>query len=156
VTADDAEHFQGATMPPGNTQKVTGVGETTRREHEPPPATSRWGWRYHHLGIPTDRARPGEVTLEEYGMHVSGFSTSPYGVEWMRFEPDSPIHELIKTVPHLAFEVDDLDDALEGKTLLGEITAPMAGVRVAMIVHDGAPVELLEFSDSGQRQRQGQ
>ena len=83
-----------------------------RHEHEPPVATAEWGWRYHHLGIPTEQPREGEVYLESYGMYVSGFGTSPYGVEWMRFEPNSPVSELVRTVPHIAFEVDDLDAVL--------------------------------------------
>ena len=118
----------------------------SRKEHEPPAAIAEWGWRYHHLGIPTDTPREGEVHLEEYGMHVSGFDSSPYGVEWMRFDPGSPISELIKTVPHIAFEVDDLEAALAGKELIGEITSPVKGIRVAMILHNGMPVELLEFN----------
>ena len=69
------------------------------------------------MGIPTNTSRPGEVYLEEYGMHVSGFETSPFGVEWMRFEPGSPVSELIRTVPHIAFEVDNLEAALEGAWL---------------------------------------
>ncbi len=68
-----------------------------RSEYEPPLAVAEWGWRYHHIGIPTDTPRPGEFYLEEYGMHVSGFETSPFGVEWMRFEPGSPVSELIRT-----------------------------------------------------------
>ena len=118
-----------------------------RCEHEP-PAVAEWGWRYHHMGIPTNTPRPGEVYLEEYGMYISGFETSPYGVEWMRFEPGSPLSELIRTVPHIAFEVDDLDQALEDKELIGKPSSPMAGVRVAMILHNGMPVELLEFAKS--------
>jgi hypothetical protein len=62
-----------------------------RREHEPPIAVAEWGWRYHHIGIPTDTPRDGEIYLEQYGMHVSGFAASPYGVEWMRFDPGSPV-----------------------------------------------------------------
>jgi hypothetical protein len=116
-----------------------------RRDHELPLATARDGWRYHHLGVPTDTPRPGEQYLEQYKMYVSGFATSPYGIEWMRFEPDSPVSELVKTVPHIAFEVDDLDAALVGKQVLAEPSSPSAGVRVAMIIDDGAPVELLEF-----------
>jgi hypothetical protein len=119
-----------------------------RKEHEPPVAIAEWGWRYHHLGIPTDIPREDEVHLEDYGMHVSGFDSSPYGVEWMRFDPGSPISELIKTFPHIAFEVDDLEAALEGKELIGGITSPMEGIRVAMILHNGMPVELLEFEAS--------
>jgi len=117
-----------------------------RQEHEPPVAVAEWGWRYHHMGIPTDTPRPGERYLEQCGMYVAGFGTSPYGVEWMRFEPGSPVSELVRNVPHIAFEVDDLECALEGKELIGEPSSPMAGVRVAMILHNGMPVELLEFS----------
>jgi len=116
-----------------------------RKEHEPPVATSEWGWRYHHLGIPTDKPIPGERHLPELGMYVSGFDTSPYGVEWMRFEPDSPVSELVRSVPHIAFEVDDLETALAGKELIGEVSSPMDGVRVAMIMHNGMAVELLEL-----------
>lgn len=117
-----------------------------RLDHEPPVAVAQWGWRFHHLGIPTDQPRVGEQYLEAYGMYVSGFDTSPYGVEWMRFERGSPVSELVRTVPHIAFEVDDLEQALVGETLLEEPSSPSEGVRVAMILHNGMPVELLEFT----------
>jgi hypothetical protein len=117
-----------------------------RRDHEPPRATAEWGWRFHHVGVPTDVPRPGEYYIEQFKMHVSGFWTSPYGHEWMRFEPGSPIAEIIQKVPHLAFEVDDLDRALEGKEILTPPNSPSEGLRVAMILHNGAPVELMQFS----------
>jgi len=115
-----------------------------RKDHEPPAATAK-GWRYHHLGIPTDKPKPGERYLKEHKMYVSGFETSPYGIEWMRFEPDCPISELIRTIPHIAFEVDNLDAEIRGKELLGPVSEPSKNVRVAMIIDNGAPVELLEF-----------
>lgn len=117
----------------------------TRKDSEPPAATARWGWRFHHLGVPTDRPRPDECYLEEFGVHVSGFESSPYGIQWMRYEPDSPIHELIRSVPHLAFEVDDLEAALAGKQVLTPPNSPSPGVLVAMIVDDGCPIELIQF-----------
>ena len=116
-----------------------------RGEFDPPAATARRGWRYHHMGIPTDSVRPGETHLDEYGIYVSGFETSPYGVEWMRFEEGSPVAEIIRRLPHVAFEVDDLDRALEGKELIGPPSSPSRGIRAAMILHNGMPVELLEF-----------
>ena len=123
-----------------------------RNETDPPAAISEHGWRYHHMGIPTSIPRAGETYLEEYKMYVSGFETSNYGVEWMRFEERSPVSDLVKTVPHVAFEVDDLESALEGKEVLGDISSPSPGIRVAMIVENGAPVELLEFAQqSGPR-----
>jgi hypothetical protein len=125
-----------------------------RKGNEPPAAVSVHGWRYHHIGIPTDVPRPGEQYLAQFKMYVSAFETSPCGIQWMRFEPDSPIHTLIKSVPHIAFEVDDLAAAIEGKEVLTAPNSPSEGVVVAMILDSGAPVELLEFRrdvDSGRR-----
>jgi hypothetical protein len=101
--------------------------------------------KYHHLGIPTDVPREGERYLEEFGMYVSGYGESEYNIEWMRFEPGSPVHELIRTVPHIGFEVDDLDAAIAGKEVIVEPNCPSEGVRVAFIVDNGAPVEFLEM-----------
>lgn len=106
--------------------------------------------KYHHLGIPTQTPRENETYLEDYKVYVSGYEESPYGVEWMRFEPDSPLPELVKSVPHVAFKVDDLEAELEGKDVLIEPNFPSEGVRVAFIVHNGAPVEFLEFKESRQ------
>ena len=119
--------------------------KNNREDHEPPPALAEHGWRYHHLGIPTTIQRPDEVYLEQFKVHVSGFSSSPYGIEWMRFEPDSPVDNLIKTVPHVAFEVDDLDAAISGRQVLTSPNSPSEVARVAIIIHNGAPIELIEF-----------
>ncbi len=124
-----------------------------RRSWEPPPAAGRRGWKYHHLGIPTAVSRPGKRYLEALNVHVSGFETSPFGIEWMRFDPDCPIPELVRTVPHLAFEVEDLEAALEGQEVLSPPGSPSQGVRAATIVDDGAPVELIEFRGSRKRSR---
>jgi len=122
-----------------------GEPNTLRKDDEQPAATSVLGWRYHHIGIPTEVPRAGERYLERFKMCVSGFETSPCGIEWMRFEPDSPVHALIKSVPHVAFEVDDLQTAIQGREVLTAPNSPSEGVTVAMILDHGAPVELLEF-----------
>ncbi|MCB2206414.1 VOC family protein [bacterium] len=119
----------------------------SRREHEFPSAIAQRGWRYHHCGIPTDEVRAGERYLPQFGMYVSGFAESEFGVEWMRFEEGSPIAELIQRVPHLAFVVDDLDAALEGREVLTWPNAPSDGIRVAMIIENGAPIELMSIND---------
>ena len=103
------------------------------------------GLKYHHLGIPTTEKRPGERYLERFGMYISGYEESPFGIEWMRFDPDSPVPALVQRVPHVAFEVDDLEAAIAGHELLVTPNSPSPGVRVAFIVSDGAPVEFLEI-----------
>ena len=65
----------------------------------------------------------------------------------MRYEEDSLLPELVKKVPHIAFEVDDLEAALAGHEILIEPNSPSPGVRVAFVVCDGAPVEFLQYSD---------
>ena len=122
------------------------IRSVQRRGDEPPPVISKLGWRYHHIGIPTDQPHPNEKNLEAFGVHVSGFSTSPFGIEWMRYSASSPLHPAIKTLPHVAFEVDDLDAALEGQEVIHPPGSPSDGVRAAMILVDGAPVELIWFS----------
>jgi hypothetical protein len=65
----------------------------------------------------------------------------------MRFERDSPIDKLIQTVPHIAFEVDDLDLELATHDfkVITKPNPPSDSVRVAMIEHNGVPIELIEF-----------
>ncbi len=118
-----------------------------RLENELPESVKEWGWKFHHLGIPTDKKMPDERYLPQFKFYVSGFKTSPYGIEWMRFEPDSQISRLIQMVPHLAFEVDDLDYELKHRKLKVIVAPnpPADGIRVAMIEHNGAPIELIEF-----------
>jgi hypothetical protein len=53
----------------------------------------------------------------------------------------------VKTIPHLAFEVDDLDRAIEGKQVIIEPNSPSEGVRVAFILAEGVPIEFIEYEE---------
>ena len=101
--------------------------------------------RYHHLGIPTKIPRENETYLQRFRVYVSGYESSPYGIEWMRFQPDCPLPEMVQALPHVAFEVDDLEAELAGKEILIQPNSPSPGVTVAFIVDDGAPIEFLYF-----------
>jgi hypothetical protein len=105
--------------------------------------------RYHHLGIPTDRALPEKDYIADLKIYASGYEQSPYGIEWMKFDPDCPLPELVKTVPHVAFVVEDLQAEIAGKDVLIPPNSPSDGVTVAFIVDNGAPVELLQFDRPG-------
>ena len=78
-------------------------------------------------------------------MIATGYYDSVFGIEWMKFDADNPLPELIKTVPHVAFVVDDLEAALEGHEVIVPPNSPAEGVTVAFIVENGAPVEFLQF-----------
>ena len=119
-----------------------------RHDHDSPESVSVWGWKYHHLGVPTTKKMPGEKHLPQFGLYVSGFSNSPFGIEWMRFEKGSPVHKLIQTIPHIAFEVESIDYELASHELkvITPPNEPGEGIRVVMIEHNGAPIELIEFT----------
>lgn len=65
----------------------------------------------------------------------------------MRFEQDSNIQELIQKIPHIAFEVKDLDWELKNRGLkvISLPSVPADGIREAMIEWNGTPIQLFEF-----------
>jgi len=102
-------------------------------------------FKYHHLGIPTDKPIIGEVYLKDYKVFHYGFDKSDYGIEWMRYEKDCPLPEIVKTMPHIAFEVDDLVEAIKGKKVIIQPNSPSEGNLVAFIEENGVPIEFIQI-----------
>jgi hypothetical protein len=102
--------------------------------------------RYHHCGIPMKNDFQGAIYLPKFKMHVSDHLATPYAVQWMRFDDDCPLPDLVKTVSHVAFEVDDLEAAIRGKNVIISPNEPSEGVRVAFIEAAGAPIEFLQIT----------
>jgi hypothetical protein len=69
---------------------------------------------FHHMGIPTTERRPGERFSERFGMYTTDSDFRTLRIQWHRFEATSWLHPLIRTVPHVAFRVADLDGAIAG------------------------------------------
>lgn len=100
--------------------------------------------QFLHYGVPVSEKKPGMNFLEALGVHVTDPSTDPYMIEWLYFEPDSPMHKSIQTKNHAAFMVDDLDVAMKGYAVICEPFSPGPGVRLAFIEVDDAVIELME------------
>lgn len=100
--------------------------------------------RYHHLGIPTNEVREGEYYLSEHKVYVLDYGKNDYGIEWMRYEKDCKLPEIVKTMPHIAFEVDDIYEAIRDKKVIIEPNSPSEGVIVAFIEENGLPIEFLQ------------
>ena len=84
-------------------------------------------------------------------MWVTNPRASSLNVEWLRFEPDSPVTGRLRDQPHVAYRVDDLERSLEGHTvLLGPFDPTGRGdnfLRVAFVEVDGAVVELMQYGN---------
>jgi hypothetical protein len=104
--------------------------------------------KYNHVGIPTTARFEGEIPLPHLQVTVSDHQDNPFGIQWQRYWDGAPYPELVKSVPHVAFEVDDLGEALQGQHILIEPNSPSPGVQVAFIQVRGAPVELMQIDRS--------
>lgn len=99
---------------------------------------------FHHIGIPTTEPRHGERFSQRFGMYTSDSACQTIRIQWHRFEADSPLHPLIRLVPHVALKVDDLERAIRGYKLLLDPYEPIPGFRAAMIEDGGCPIELVQ------------
>ena len=102
-------------------------------------------YKYHHLGIPTSVKMPGMIHLKHLKIYATDHESNPFGIQWMLYEEGCPQPELVQKVPHIAFEVDDLQKAIEGKKVIVAPNSPSPGVLVAIIEEAGAPVEFLQI-----------
>lgn len=103
--------------------------------------------KYHHIGIPTNKPIKGEVYLKKYKVYYCGYDKSEYGIEWMRYEKDCPLPAIVKTVPHVAFEVENIHEAIKGKKVIIEPNSPSEGIIVAFIEENGAPIEFIQMKE---------
>ena len=98
---------------------------------------------YHHMGIPTTEVRPNEKFSEAFGMYTSDVE-GDFRIQYHRFTKDSPLHPLIKTVPHVGIQVDNLNEVIIDYEILLGPYEPIPNYRVAIINDGGVPVELIE------------
>lgn len=104
--------------------------------------------RYHHYGIPTQEKRPDESLVEVggYTFYSTPFEANKWHIQWHRFPEGHGLPDIVTKVPHIGFQVDDLDEELEGHEPIFGPYSPLEGYRVAMIEEQGMLIELIETS----------
>ena len=100
--------------------------------------------RFKHFGVPTSTKMEGMAYLEGGKVWYTDPEASPYKIEYLFFEPDSPMPEALKTKSHAAFLVDDLAAAVEGQTVVIEPFEVFPGLHIAFIMQDAALLELMQ------------
>ena len=103
-------------------------------------------YTFNHIAIPTNEERNWDGFYEPGRIHYTEFDKDQYQIEWVKFDNNSPMPEMMRTLPHVAYLVDEMEQALKGCEILEETFSPAEGVRVAFIVHKGSPVEFMELS----------
>jgi len=102
--------------------------------------------KYHHYGIPTKKKRTDEtlVEIDDYKFYSTPFKGNKWHIQWHRFPEGHGLPELVTQVPHMGFQVEDLDLEIKGCKILFGPYSPLEGYRVAMIEEQGVPIELIE------------
>ncbi|MCH9613537.1 MAG: hypothetical protein SP1CHLAM54_05420 [Chlamydiia bacterium] len=102
--------------------------------------------KYHHYGIPITEPHPNETLVEthEFKFYSTPFNANEWHMQWHRFPEDHGLPELVTKVPHIGFQVDNLDEEIAGKKILFGPYEPIKGYRTAMIEEEGVPIELIE------------
>lgn len=101
-------------------------------------------YEFHHMGIPTTEAKPNERYSPTFKMYTTDSISDSYRVQFHRFATGCPLHPLIQTVPHIAYKVSSITDAINGEEVILEPYEPFSGFKVAMINKNGVPIEFIE------------
>jgi hypothetical protein len=104
---------------------------------------------FDHVGLPVDERQPGELYVKETKVWVTDPQKHPYRVEWLRYEPDSPVKGPVRDLPHMAFRVDRLEPEIQGAEVLHGPFHATDTVRVVFVLKDGAVFEFMENSEPG-------
>ena len=106
--------------------------------------------QFDHVGVVTNEKKPGAVFVEATRVWVTNLEDHPYRVEWLYFEPDSPVTGPLRDCPHIGYRVDSVAAIHEASRGLKVLLEPFdAGFAVAGFYQtpDGAVVEFVTYKD---------
>lgn len=75
-------------------------------------------FEFDHVGITTTSEQPNEDWVEASRVWVTNPRLHPEHIEFLRYEPDSTVPQIVKANPHIAFRVDDLRPHIEGQEII--------------------------------------
>ena len=103
--------------------------------------------QFDHVGLITTEKKPGQRYVAATKVWVTDMKKHPYQVEWLRFEPNTPVTGPLRTQPHVAFRVKDIQKAMKGKKVILKPFAVHEKLTVGFIqTKDGAIVEFMKYS----------
>ena len=98
-----------------------------------------------HIGIPTN-TKPEKCTyLADAKLYITDPADSKNNIEFLFFEPECQMPEIVKTSTHIAYCVDDIDAELKDAEVIIPPFMPLPNVKAAFILEDGLPIELMQI-----------
>ncbi len=99
--------------------------------------------KYLHTGMIVGEKLPDMIYMEPLKVWVTDASKDKYAIEFLYFEIDSPMAAAIQEQPHVAYEVEDIDAALEGKSILWN-KMDVGGAYIAFVYDNDTVVEFYQ------------
>ena len=105
--------------------------------------------KFDHIGLIATERKANEDWVEATRVWVTNPKKHRLNVEWLRYEPDSPVTGPVREKSHVAYQVESIEEASKGmKTLLEPFWANEK-LRVGFFeFEDGSVVEFMEYSGS--------
>ena len=100
---------------------------------------------FDHMGLITDEKKADEMWVETTRVWATDQSKHPFHIEWLRFEPDSPVKGPVREKPHIAFRTPNLKEASKGMQVLLEPFDVGFAVVGFYESGDGAVIEFMEY-----------
>lgn len=101
---------------------------------------------FDHIGLITEKKKKGEDWVEATRVWVTNPKEHSFHVEWLRYEPDSPVKGPVREQSHVAYRVDDIEAVSKGLKVLLEPFDVGGFVRVGFYeTQDGAVIELMQY-----------
>lgn len=99
--------------------------------------------KYLHTGMIVGEKLPDMIYMEPLKVWVTDASKDKYAIEFLYFEVDSPMAAAIQEQPHVAYEVEDIDAELEGKSILWP-KMDVGGAYIAFVYDNDTVVEFYQ------------
>ncbi|MDR1133139.1 MAG: hypothetical protein LBL05_03200 [Synergistaceae bacterium] len=108
-------------------------------------------YKFNHVGVPiaTDNVQPDEIYFEALQLYATDPDKTEYKIEYLRPAPGCTFFPILLANPHVSYQVDDLEKALEGEKVVVPPFSPMPGRTIAFIEVNGFIFELAYDEPAG-------
>ena len=95
---------------------------------------------FNHVGIILKEKMEGMIYVEPLKVHITDCSQSPNKIEFLYFEPDSPLPARVTSQGHIAYEVKSTEEAIkDAKVIFGPFD--MGNMILTFVEEEGIAIE---------------
>lgn len=97
-----------------------------------------------HIGIPVNEKPEHANYLAEAKLYITDPAASKNNIEFLFFEKECQMPEIVKNSTHIAYMVDDIEAEIKDAKILIPPFMPLPNLKAAFILEDGIPVEVMQ------------